>query len=146
MTATGTGEIVVGYRADAGGRAALTVGTELAVAFGAPLLIVFAFTLPAADDTAELRAQVDALEAEATRAIRDEVQRTAPDLRIDVELVDADALTALRRVIAARGPRMVVIGHGEGGPVAGAAAGSVAYELVHHSTVPVVVVPHASAS
>jgi nucleotide-binding universal stress UspA family protein len=134
--------IVVGYRADAGGRAALRTGTELAVAFGAPLLIVFAFAVPEADDTAELRAQVDELEAETTAAIRAEVERVAPGLVVDVALVEADAFDALRGIIAERSPRMVVISHGDGGPVAGAASGSVAYQLVHHSTVPVVVVPH----
>jgi hypothetical protein len=46
--------IVVGYRADAGGRGALRVGTELAVAFGADLSC--SPSVPDADDTAELRA------------------------------------------------------------------------------------------
>jgi nucleotide-binding universal stress UspA family protein len=139
-------QIVVGYRADAGGRAALRVGTELAVALGAPMLIVFAFAVPEADDTAELREQVDELEAETTKAFRAEIERAAPGLHVDVTLVDADPLEALQRIIAERSPRMVVIGHGEGGPVAGAATGSVAYQLVHHSTVPVVVVPHDEAT
>jgi nucleotide-binding universal stress UspA family protein len=137
--------IVVGYRADAGGRGALRVGTELAVALSAPLLIVFAFAVPAADDTAALREQVDELEAEATAAIRAEIERAAPGLQVDVALVDAEPLEALRSIIADRSPRMVVIGHGDGGPVSGAATGSVAYELVHHSTVPVVVVPRDAA-
>jgi nucleotide-binding universal stress UspA family protein len=136
--------IVVGYRADAGGRAALRVGTELAVAFGAPMVIMFAFAVPAADDTAELREQVDELEAQTTTAIRAQIERVAPGLVVDVALVDADPFEALRSIIAERSPRMVVISHGDGGPVSGAATGSVAYQLVHHSTVPVVVVPHAA--
>jgi nucleotide-binding universal stress UspA family protein len=118
------------------------VGTELAVAFGAPLLIMFAFAVPDAEDTPELREQVDELEAQTTTAIRGEIERVAPGLVVDVALVDADPFEALRGIIAERSPRMVVISHGDGGPVAGAATGSVAYQLVHHSTVPVVVVPH----
>jgi nucleotide-binding universal stress UspA family protein len=142
VTPPAAAPIVVGYRADAGGRGALRVGTELALAFNAPLLIVFAFAVPEADDTAMLREQVEELESEATASIRAEIERAAPGLQVDVALVDAEPLEALRGIIAERSPRMVVIGHGDGGPVAGAATGSVAYELVHHSTVPVVVVPH----
>ena len=105
---------------------------------------MFGFAVPEADDTAELREQVDVLEAQTTTAIRTEIERVAPGLVVDVALVESDPYEALRGIIAERSPRMVVIGHGDSGPVAGAATGSVAYELVHHSTVPVVVVPTTS--
>jgi nucleotide-binding universal stress UspA family protein len=138
---TASHPIVAGYRADGGGRAALRVATELAVAFGAPMVIMFAFVVPEAEDTAELRAQVDALEAEATAAIRAEVARAAPDLVVDVALVDADPVVALRGIIAERSPRMVVIAHAERSDSTEATT-SVTYQLVHQSTVPVVVVPY----
>jgi nucleotide-binding universal stress UspA family protein len=132
--------IVLGYRADGGGRAAMRVGTEIAVAFGAPLVIMFAFDVPDAADTPELRDQVDALQAEATTAIRAQVARAAPDLVVDVALVDADPVVALRGIVSERSPRMVVIGHTDRGDAADPTT-SVTYQLVHHSTVPVVVVP-----
>jgi nucleotide-binding universal stress UspA family protein len=102
---------------------------------------MFAFVVPEAEDTAELRAQVDALEAEATAAIRAEVARAAPDLVVDVALVDADPVVALRGIIAERSPRMVVIAHAERSDSTEATT-SVTYQLVHQSTVPVVVVPY----
>jgi nucleotide-binding universal stress UspA family protein len=134
--------IVVGYRADGGGRAALRMGTELAVAFGAPIVLMFAFDVPDADDTPELREQVDALEAQTSAALRAEIERVAPGLVVDVALVDADPVVAFRGIIAERSPRMIVISHGDGGSAAGSASRSVAHQLIDLATVPLVVVPH----
>jgi nucleotide-binding universal stress UspA family protein len=52
---------------------------------------------------------------------------------------------ALIEVATARSAELIAVGHGASGPLKGALLGSVTYEIVHRSTIPVLVVPNDEA-
>ena len=52
-----------------------------------------------------------------------------------------DPVESLIAVAQARNADAIVVGHGGQGPMRGALLGSITYEIVHRSPVPVVVVP-----
>jgi nucleotide-binding universal stress UspA family protein len=65
----------------------------------------------------------------------------AAGVRTDVVLVWEDPVHALLKTAADRGSHVIVVGsHGEG-PLSGAMGRHTPYELLHRSTVPVLVVP-----
>ena len=74
-----------------------------------------------------------------------EIARVAPDVTVEPILVEDRPTESVLFVAEQRGARMIVVGHGGEGPVRGALLGSVTYNLVHRSPVPVLVVPSPDA-
>jgi nucleotide-binding universal stress UspA family protein len=141
------GEIVVGYEGQQGSVAALRTATEMAKAFGRPLVIVFGYR-PAAigGDVTDLSRAVRELGerfgAEALAA----VHAQDPSVVATVELVDDRPAEALLRAGDEHDALAIVVGTPARGPLAGSLLGSVTYQVVHRAERPVVVVPVPDAS
>ncbi len=134
------GEIVLGYDGSPNAQAALAEAASLAVALGASVVVAFGYEVWAAGgETADHKAAVQAI---GDRAAADALGRlAAAGVHAETAVVAERPADALVRVAEERGARMIVVGtHGEG-PIRGALLGSVAYKLLHQSTVPVLVVP-----
>lgn len=135
------GEIVVGYDGSECSKAAVRFATDVAVHYGVELCIGFCFEAPAAlaggamDQRRQLEALGEQLLAEA------EQLTAASGVKVQRELVDARPAEGLLLLADSHDAPVIVIGHGTRGPFTGALLGSVAYQLVHHATRPVVVVP-----
>jgi len=89
-----------------------------------------------------LEEQVAAVGEEAIAEICAEITETYPDLNIEVEMVASRPVDALIEVAAARGAEAIAVGHGGSGPLKAALLGSITYEIVHRSPIPVLVVPN----
>jgi nucleotide-binding universal stress UspA family protein len=107
-----------------------------------PLVIVFGYeSSPMGPRGGPLEAEVSAIGEEATAEVRAEIALTYPDLVVDVELVNERPTESLIQVAIERDAEVIAVGHGGRGPMAGALLGSTAYEVVHRSPVPVLVIP-----
>jgi nucleotide-binding universal stress UspA family protein len=131
--------------------AGVALATALAKEHGASLIFVNVFDIAALTTTADYAA-VD------TGAIADEVEHAGHDLAdTAVAAARSQGISAVGRVIegpvvdglldavSASGATLIVIGsHGRGG-IARVFLGSITEDLLHHATVPVLVVPHVTA-
>ena len=134
-------DIVLGYDGSESSKEALPVAVGLAKDLGATLVIAFAYgTNPvgggAGDQEREIEKIGEGLLAEAAAAAG------AIDASVTVvtEEVNGEAVEGLHALAADRGARMLVIGGDKSGPVWGTIEGGVAYRIVAHSPVPVLVV------
>jgi nucleotide-binding universal stress UspA family protein len=136
------GGIVLGYDGQSGSVAALRTATEMAAAFGCPLIVVFGHR-PAAigGDVSDL--------GKAVRGIGEQLMAEAVDAAraIDASVTVETEVIVLRPADAVLGAgdqhdaRAIVVGTTGQGPIKGALLGSVTYQVVHRATRPVVVVP-----
>ena len=139
-----TAELVVGIGGDGSGTAAAHTAARIGALMSAKIVLVFGY------DPTSLGPRGGALEDEilavgqrAIAAVRGELAAAYPALEIESEFVQDHAVEALLRVAADRHAEVICVGHGGGGPFKGALLGSVTYELVHRSPLPVLVVPDA---
>jgi nucleotide-binding universal stress UspA family protein len=133
------GEVIVGYDGSACAKGALSQAVEQARAFGAGLVIAFAYEPPAMG--AEMADHRHALEARG-RALTDEALALVAGTGVEATaaVVDARPSDGLLALATERQARLIVVGtHGEQ-PLVGIVLGSTAYKLVHRSPVPVLVV------
>jgi nucleotide-binding universal stress UspA family protein len=145
--------IIVGYDGSACSAAALDAAVELGRDVpGASVVLVYCHEPPPGLSCALDPACAAAKELrDYERRVREDVE---PMLQAAVErareagvatetlLVWDDPARALESVARERGSRVIVVGsHGEG-PIAGALGRHTPFELLHHSEVPVLVVPH----
>ena len=120
----------------------LRAAAELSVALNAPLLIVFGYDPPlAGGEVGDLRRVASAFGENAVAEAKAAVLEFAPSCHVDTLLVEDRPTESILFVAASRDAKMIVVGHGGSGPMRGALLGSVAYNLVHRSPVPVLVVP-----
>jgi nucleotide-binding universal stress UspA family protein len=137
------GDIVVGVGGDASGFQAARVAARVANMMNVPLVMVFGYeSSPLGPRGGPLEEQVSAVGEIAIAEIRDEVLTSHPELTIDVEMVAQRPVDALIAVALERGAEVIAVGHGGSGPLRAALIGSVTYELVHRSPIPVLVVPN----
>lgn len=136
------GEIVLGYDGQPGSRAALRTAVSVAKAFERPLVIVFGYA-PAAigGEVSDLSRVVEEHGQHITEEAAREVAALDPTVEVRVELVNDRPADAILRACDSLEPIAVVIGAAGRGPVSGGLLGSVAYQLVHRSKCPVLVVP-----
>jgi nucleotide-binding universal stress UspA family protein len=107
-----------------------------------PLILVFGYEAVALGPRGgALEEQIAAVGTEAIDEIKAEVGTTYPLLEIQVEMVQQRPVDALINVAAARGAEVIAVGHGGSGPLKAALIGSITYEIVHRSPIPVLVVP-----
>lgn len=135
-------ELVVGIGGDGSGDEAARTAARVASMTGGSIVLVFGYeaSVPGPRGGA-LEDQIAGVGVVATSAIRDELTAAYPELTIEVELIQDRPVESLIRVAQSRGAEVIVVGHGGGGPMAGALLGSITYEIVHRSPIPVLVVP-----
>jgi nucleotide-binding universal stress UspA family protein len=145
--------VVLGYDGSACSAAALDEAIELVRdTAGASVLLVYCHEPPpglscaldpgcaAAKELRDYERRVETeVEPMRTRAAE---RARAEGVSTEVLLLWGDPSRALAAVARERGSHVIVVGsHGEG-PIAGALGRHTPFELLHHSDVPVLVVPH----
>ncbi len=140
------GDIVVGVGGDGSGFQAARTAARVANMMQVPLVLVFGYESVAMGPRGgALEEQVSAIGDAAIGEIKAEIAADYPGLTIDVELVDSRPVDALIEVAAARAAEAIAVGHGGSGPLKAALLGSITYEIVHRSPIPVLVVPNDEA-
>lgn len=135
-------DIIVGIGPDGSGDHAADHAARLAAALGRGVVLVFGYDPSTLGPRGgPLEQQLEAIADEVTTAVRARLAAAHPDLDIEVELVRDRAVDSLLRAAESRGADLIVVGHGGTGPLRAALLGSTTYEIVHRSTVPVLVVP-----
>ena len=135
-------QLVVGVGGDSGGDEAARFAARVVSATGGSLVLVFGYEAsPMGPRGGALEDEIEAVGTEITDAVKADLAATYPDLVVEVELVRERPVESLISVAQARGAEAIVVGHGGRGPMRGALLGSITYEIVHRSPVPVVVVP-----
>lgn len=145
--------IVLGYNGSACSSAALDETIELARdTAGVQVVLVYCHEPPpglsctldrGCAAAKELRDYERRIETEVQPMLQRAADRArAAGVDTEVLLVWDDPARALETVAHERGSHVIVVGsHGEG-PIAGALGRRTPFELLHHSDVPVLVVPH----
>ena len=120
----------------------LRAAADLGVALGAAVVVVFGYDPPlAGGQVGDLRRESGQLGEQFLAEAKAAVLSYAPSCRVETVLVEDRPTESILFVANQRDARMIVVGHGGSGPMRGALLGSVAYNLVHRSPVPVLVVP-----
>ena len=137
------GEFVVGVGGNGSGFEAAREAAKMATALGVPIIIVFGFeTSPLAPRGGPLEERIAEIGEEAVAQIKSELAVDYPGLSVEVVMVPQRPADALIAVADARSAAVIAIGHGGQGPLRAALLGNVTYEIVHRSTIPVLVVPN----
>lgn len=135
-------ELVVGIGGDASGYTAARTAARVARLMSASLVLVFGYEAAVPGPRGgSLEDQIATIGEAAMSTIRDELAANYPTVPVETLLVPDRPVESLIRVAQQRGAEAIVVGHGGRGPMAGALLGSIAYEIVHRSPVPVLVVP-----
>jgi nucleotide-binding universal stress UspA family protein len=136
------GPLIAGVGGDGSGFQAVRTAARVADLMHVPLILVFGYESVALGPRGGvLEEQVAAVGTEAIDEIKAEVAGTYPSLSIEVEMVSQRPVDALINVAAERGAEVIAVGHGGSGPLKAALLGSITYEIVHRSPIPVLVVP-----
>jgi nucleotide-binding universal stress UspA family protein len=137
-----SGEIIVGIGPEGSDDGAADMGMMLARAMGCGVVLVFGYDQSTLGPRGgPLEDQLEAIAAEVTSTVKSRLHTAHPEVVVGVELVRDRAVDSLLRVAEAYAASMIVVGHGGRGPIRAALLGSTTYEVVHRSTVQVVVMP-----
>jgi len=140
------GDIVVGVGGDGSGFQAARTAARVADMMKVPLVLVFGYEAsPMGPRGGPLEEGIEAIGDTAIGEIRDELVADRPGLTVEVEMVRQRPVDALLDVAQARGAEVIAVGHGGSGPLKAALLGSITYEIVHRSPIPVLVVPNDEA-
>ncbi len=142
--------VVVGVDGSEGSKAALRFAVREAAVRAAKLRVVGAWQVPAAvyagmwgmpgDQVSPFESQARDVAAQAVA----EVKRLDPGLDCDSHVIDGQAAEVLLR--ESKDADLLVVGSRGLGGFRSLLLGSVGQQVVHHATVPVVIVPHPQAS
>lgn len=136
------GEFVVGVGGSGSGFEAARAAAKMASALAVPLVIVFGCeSSTLAPRGGPLEERIAEIGEEAVAQIQTERTQDFPGLRIEVEMVAQRPADALIAVAEARAADVIAVGHGGQGPLRAALLGSVTYEMVHRSPIPILVAP-----
>jgi len=134
-------EIVLGYDGSDGAKAALPQAVALAAAFKVPLVAVFAY---GANPVGGVTGDVERETEKVGQGFLDEAEAAAKQLDANVTVVqvlaNATPVEGLSKLAEERGAHILVIGGNGRGAMIGTLLGSVGYKLLHHTSVPVLVV------
>lgn len=137
-----TTQLIVGIGGDDAESAAARTAARVAAQMGASLVLVFGYEAAVPGPRGgSLEDQISTIGSESLSAVREELARDFPTVPVETLLVHDRPTESLIRVAQERGAVAIVVGHGGRGPMAGALLGSITYEIVHRSPVPVLVVP-----
>lgn len=138
------GDLVVGIGGAGSGYEAARTAARVAALMGVPVVLTFGYeSSPMGPRGGPLEEQAEAVGEHAIGEIKAELEASHPGLVVEVELVRQRPVDALLAVAADRTAEAIAVGHGGSGPLRGALLGSVTYEIVHRSPIPVLVVPNA---
>ena len=140
-------ELIVGIGGDGAGTAAARTAARVASLMNGKLVLVFGYEPSSLGPRGgPLEEEILAVGKRAVEEVRNELRLAYPDLEIETEYVQDRAVDALLQVAQQRSAEVIAVGHGGEGPMRGALLGSITYELVHHSSMPILVVPDDSAN
>ena len=135
-------ELIVGIGGDGAGTAAARTAARVANLMNGKLVLVFGYEPSSLGPRGgPLEEEILAVGRRAVEEVRTELRLAYPDLEIETEYVQDRAVDALLQVAQLRSAEVIAVGHGGEGPIRGALLGSITYELVHHSSMPILVVP-----
>jgi nucleotide-binding universal stress UspA family protein len=135
-------ELIVGIGGDGAGTAAARTAARVASLMQGKLVLVFGYEPSSLGPRGgPLEEEILAVGQRAIEEVRAELSSKYPDLVIETEFVQDRAVDALLQVAELRKAEVIAVGHGGEGPIRGALFGSITYELVHHSSMPILVVP-----
>jgi nucleotide-binding universal stress UspA family protein len=135
-------ELIVGIGGDGAGTAAARTAARVANLMKGKLVLVFGYEPSSLGPRGgPLEDEILAVGKRAVEEVQTELRLAYPDLEIETEYVQDRAVDALLRVAQLRSAEVIAVGHGGEGPIRGALLGSITYELVHHSSMPILVVP-----
>ena len=135
-------ELIVGIGGDGAGTAAARTAARVASLMNGKLVLVFGYEPSSLGPRGgPLEEEILAVGKRAVEAVRNELNLAYPDLVVETEYVQDRAVDALLQVAQLRNAEVIAVGHGGEGPIRGALLGSITYELVHHSSMPILVVP-----
>ena len=134
------GTIVLGYDGSDGADAALKVTSELALATGDAVVIVFGYAQFAPGGESRDH-ELAVAEIAKERLANGVAALTETGVTCESMLVHNHPQDALMEVAEQRKARMIVVGSASVHPLVGALLGSTAYKLVNRADVPVLVVP-----
>lgn len=134
------GTIVLGYDGSDGADTALKVTSELALATGDAVVLVFGYAQfgPGGENRDHELAVADIAKERLAKGL---AALTETGVTCESMLVQRHAQDALMEVAEQRKARMIVVGSASVHPLVGALLGSTAYKLVNRADVPVLVVP-----
>jgi nucleotide-binding universal stress UspA family protein len=133
-------DIIVGYDASDGARAALDVALETSAALGDRVVIAFGYHVQKLGG--EVLDYAKAVQERAQEAVEHGVhQAQAKGAEVDSVVVERPPAEALADLAKERGARMIVVGKHAEHPLKSALIGSTSHKLLHLSEVPVLVVP-----
>jgi nucleotide-binding universal stress UspA family protein len=136
------GDLVVGIGTDGSGVDAAMYAGRLARKAGVGIVLVFGYESSAMGPRGgPLEDQIEGIAAEITAGVKDQLAAEFPDVMVEIELVRDRPVDSLIRVAEAREAEAIIVGHGGSGPLRAALLGSVTYEIVHRSPIPVLVLP-----
>ena len=136
------GDLVVGIGTDGSGVDAAMYAAGLARKAGVSLVLVFGYEASSLGPRGgPLEDQIEIIADEITTGVKAQLAETFPDIAVEVELVRDRPVDSLIRVAEDREAEVIVVGHGGSGPLRAALLGSITYELVHRSPIPVLIVP-----
>ena len=144
MIIKSAGVIVLGYDGSDGANAALKEVADLATAYGDVVLVTFGYGVsPAGGETQDQERAV----SDIGRSVGESALEQLGESGVTAELVLVPARPAegLLQVAESRGARMIAVGFRGTGPMVGALLGSVTYQVVHRSRIPVLVCPALAA-
>jgi nucleotide-binding universal stress UspA family protein len=137
-------EILVGYDASEGSRAALDKALELAGELGDGVTVVFGYAAPgvAGGEMSSHEAAVKERGEKVLGEAEHQASGKSSSVKVETKIIDEHPVDALVQEAESTGARMIVVGN-QGGPspLKGAILGAVPFKLVHLSPVPVLVVP-----
>ncbi|MBK5330734.1 MAG: universal stress protein [Ilumatobacteraceae bacterium] len=135
-------ELIVGIGGDGAGTAAARTAARVASLMNGKVVLVFGYEPSSLGPRGgPLEEEILAVGKRAVEEVRTELRLAYPDLEIETEYVQDRAVDALLQVAQLRNAEVIAVGHGGEGPIRGALLGSITYELVHHSSMPILVVP-----
>ena len=136
------GDLVVGVGGDGSGFQAARTAARVANLMKVPLVLVFGYESVAMGPRGgALGDEIEAVGDDAVGEIRDELIAALPGLEVVIEMVQQRPVDALLHVADQHDASFIAVGHGGSGPLRAALLGSVTYEIVHRSHIPVLVVP-----
>ncbi|CAL9492833.1 Universal stress protein [Nocardiopsis dassonvillei] len=149
-TATGLKRIVVGVDGSPNSRRALGAAVDLVAGTGGELVVVHSWEVPYPYDPVALTAsgfqpQEDLFEKQSEQLVAEmlaeAIDEQRDDVAIDVTVVRTQDAPVNAILKAAEGADAIVVGSRGRGTVRGLLLGSVSQGLLHHSKIPVVVLP-----
>jgi nucleotide-binding universal stress UspA family protein len=136
------GDVILGYDGSEGSKAALATALAVARAFDTTLVITFGYDVNLfGGEVTDYRHRVEAMGRTLLAEAATAAAELDPNVKVEPLLVPQRAVDSLLAAAKDREARVIVVGGNGSRPLMGAILGSVPHKLLHHSAIPVLVVP-----